>query len=213
MFVAGPGFPRAVDAGPPGPLEFVRFVTFFSDRELPAMHKKIWVWVAAALVLAFVGVAGAGEGGDEWVGKPAPEFTLSDLDGNTYRLSDLRGKVVWLNFWGLRCGPCVRELPALQKLWTAYKDQGLVLLAVNADGVDAKFIKGQLAKRDDLKAAGMTFPITPDPEFKVIDGYGLMGAPLNVMIDKKGVIRFRHEGYEEGDEAGYEKTLKALLAE
>ncbi len=172
-----------------------------------------WAWVVVGLVLFAAAAVQAGEEADEWVGKPAPTFDLSDLDGNPYRLADLRGKVVWLNFWGLRCGPCIRELPELQKLWEKYRDQGLVLLAVNADGVDAPFIRRQLESREDLKAAGITFPVTPDPEFTAIDTYGLMGAPLNVMIDKKGVVRFRHEGYEAGDEATYEKTLRALLAE
>lgn len=175
--------------------------------------------VRALLVALCVALGAASPGwadgqGDEWTGKPAPAFELADLAGNPLRLADFSGKkLVWLNFWGLRCGPCVRELPVLQKIYKTYKDRGLVIVAVNADGVDAEFLKNQLAQRDDLKAAGITFPVAPDAAFSVIDAYGLMGAPLNVLIDKKGVVRYRHEGYEDGDEAGYVKVLEKLLAE
>jgi peroxiredoxin len=171
------------------------------------------VLLVSCLSLA-AGAAANGEDGDEWVNKPAPAFELTDLAGNDLRLADLTGqKVVWLNFWGLRCGPCVRELPALQKLYAANKKRGLVLIAVNTDGVDAEFISKALADRPDLKAAGVTFPVAPDPEFATIDAYGLLGAPLNVMIDRGGVVRFRHEGYEEGDEVRYAAELEKLLAQ
>ena len=177
-------------------------------------HRVVRVLLTGWILLAAALVAWAGGAEDEWVGRPAPDFTLRDLDGATYRLSDLTGKkIVWLNFWGLRCGPCIRELPVLQVLWDRYRDKGLLLLGVNADGVDAAFIRKQFEAREDLRRAGVTFPLAPDPEFGAIDAYGLMGAPLNVMIDRKGVIRFRHEGYEAGDEARYEALLKQLLAE
>jgi peroxiredoxin len=107
----------------------------------------------------------------------------------------------------------VRELPALQKIYAKYAPKGLVIVGINTDGVDAGMIKKQFADRADLKAAGVTFALATDADFKVIDAYALMGAPLNVMIDKKGVIKFRHEGYEDGDEAGYVKVLEKLLAE
>lgn len=150
----------------------------------------------------------------EWVGKPAPNFELKDLEGRPLHLTELVGKkVVWLNFWGLRCGPCVRELPVLEKLYKTYKDKGLLIIGLNADGVDADFIAKQFEARDDLKAAGVTFPMAPDTEFAVIDAYGLLGAPLNVMIDRQGVVQFRHEGYEEGDEVHYVKVLEKLLGQ
>ncbi len=179
------------------------------------MHKSV---LHVAVILAFCvapwasGALGSEEA-DEWVGKPAPAFQLQDLDGQPLNLAELTGKkVVWLNFWGLRCGPCVRELPALQKINDAYGSKGLLIIGLNADGVDAAFIRAQLAAREDLKAAGVTFPLAPDPDFAVIDAYGLMGAPLNVIIDRAGVIQYRHEGYEDGDEAQYVQVVEKLLA-
>jgi len=181
---------------------------------MPQRLFRLIVLLLTLAPLCLSGAAFASEEGDEWVGKPAPDFQLKDLEGSPLNLADLVGKkVVWLNFWGLRCGPCVRELPALQKLYDTYKDRGLLIIGLNADGVDADFITKQIAARDDLKAAGMTFPIAPDAEFAVIDVYGLMGAPLNVMIDRKGVVQYRHEGYEEGDEVQYAEIVEKLLAQ
>lgn len=176
--------------------------------------KRIKLWhlvLMGVLLLAVPALCSADEGEEEWVGIEAPAFSLTDLDGKALNLADLRGKVVWLNFWGLRCGPCVRELPALQKIHQDYAARGLVLIGVNADGVDNEFIRKQIASREDLNRIGMTFSVAADQDFAVIDGYGLMGAPLNVMIDAEGVIRFRQEGYEDGDEAHYLSVLEKLL--
>lgn len=170
--------------------------------------------VALGLLLA-AGLQFAWASDDEWVGKTAPPFDMKDLDGTSLELAELlsRNKVVWLNFWGLRCSPCILELPALQKIHRDYGSKGLAMIAVDTDGVDAEFIRKQIEARDDLKPLRNSFPVAPDQEFVVIDSYGLMGAPLNVMIDRKGVIRFRHEGYEKGDEEGYVEVLESLLGE
>lgn len=171
----------------------------------------------AALILLAFGAQStrAGGSGDKvWEGKRAPPFAARDLNGKEVRLADFAGKkVVWLNFWGLRCGPCVLEMPALQKLSVKYAPKGLVVIGVNTDGVDSAFIRKAFADRAELKKAGITFPLVTDPEFKVIDDYEMLGAPLNVMIDKRGIIRFRHEGYEAGDEVNYAKIVEKLLAE
>jgi peroxiredoxin len=149
---------------------------------------------------------------DAWVGKAAPDFEVTDTNGTPYKLSDLAGdNVVWLNFWGLRCGPCVRELPALEDIYKRYKDKGLIILGINADGVDSAFIKKSFDQREDLSAINITFPLIPDVAFSLIDTYELMGAPLNVIIDRKGVVKFYHEGYEIGDEKQYEEIVKGLL--
>lgn len=177
----------------------------YSLRLLMAL---LGVWFGA------VPLAWASAEADPWTGKPAPAFEVVDTEGKTLKLADLVGKkVVWLNFWGLRCGPCIKELPILQKFYQNHKDAGLVVIGINADGVDGAFIQAQFAQRDDLKAAGVTFPLAPDPSFAVMDAYGLMGAPLNVLIDKKGLVSYRHEGYEDGDEAKYAPVVQKLLAE
>jgi peroxiredoxin len=179
------------------------------------MFKRLPLLAMIALALTCIGGAKLARAeGEEWVGKRAPDFSMTDVEGKPLKLAEFAGKkVVWLNFWGLRCGPCVRELPALQKLYAEFQKKGLVIIGVNTDGVDGAFVKKQFAERADLKGAGVAFPLMPDADFKVIDAYGLMGAPLNVMIDKKGIIRYRHEGYEDGDEVKYAKVLEKLIAE
>lgn len=171
--------------------------------------------ISSALLAVFLllGCAAVGAASDAFVGKPAPDFKATDVEGKAFNLSDLKGKVVWINFWGLRCGPCVRELPALQSIYSRYGEKGLVILGVNADGVDAAFIKKSFAEREDLKNLKLTFQLVPDLEFALIDAYQLMGAPLNVMVDKAGIVRYYHEGYEDGDEKGYEEVVKKLLAD
>lgn len=171
---------------------------------------KALLRVAALSLFFFLSVAIA-SASDEFVGHKAPEFKIKDTAGTEYTVAGLKGKVVWINFWGLRCGPCVRELPALQKLFEKYRDKGLLVLGVNADGVDGDFILKSFTDRADLKSAKVTFPLVPDVDFALIDSYKLMGAPLNVMIDKAGVVQYYHEGYEDGDEAAYEKVVVELL--
>ncbi|MEW6488647.1 MAG: TlpA disulfide reductase family protein [Thermodesulfobacteriota bacterium] len=177
---------------------------------------RLWLFLAVTAASVVLGAAPRPAGADgEWVGKAAPPFEMEDLNGNPLKLTELLGrkKVVWLNFWGLRCSPCILELPALETIYRQYEARGLELIAVDTDGVDAEFIRKQIDAREDLKPLRASFPVAPDPEFAVIDAYGLMGAPLNMIIDKKGVIRFRHEGYEPGDEGRYVEVLEGLLAE
>lgn len=165
----------------------------------------------AVLAFFMLATAAAVSASDAWVGKKAPDFKIKDVAGAEYTVDGLKGKVIWLNFWGLRCGPCVRELPALETLYEKYKQKGLLVLGVNADGVDGDFITKSFAERADLKSLTITFPLVPDMEFALIDSYQLMGAPLNVMIDRTGVVQYYHEGYEDGDEAKYEKVVVELL--
>jgi peroxiredoxin len=176
------------------------------------MRRRFWgIFAVVALASLALSTAALAEG-SELDGKPAPQFSVKDVAGNTLTLSELvKDKIVWLNFWGLRCGPCVRELPALQMLHEKYSGKGLLIVGVNTDGVAADFITKSFAEREDLKPIKITFPLVPDAEFALIDAYQLMGAPLNVMIDHEGVIRYYREGYENGDEAHYEEILKKLL--
>src|SRR5215467_12528925 len=69
------------------------------------------------------------------VGMPAPDFSLPDLQGNKQRLSDYRGKVVFLNFWATWCKPCKEEMPSMQMLWDSLQKQDFVMLAVSMDRV------------------------------------------------------------------------------
>ena len=141
-------------------------------------------------------------------GDRAPDFTLPDLNGNQVSLSSFAGKkVVFLAFFGLRCGTCLMEAPYLEKIHRKYGGEEMVMLAVSTDGVDAK-ITGQTMKEVGFD---VTYDILVDTEFTATDTYTNFIVPLSLVIDKEGVIRYIHTGFEEGTEKKYEKAVKKAL--
>jgi len=116
------------------------------------------------------------------VGKPAPDFTLADLDGRTWRLSELKGKVVFINFWATWCPPCREEMPSMQRLHTMLPEDGFIMLAIlNQD-------RPALGKAFAAKA-GLTMPILVDQANTVGPRYGITGVPETYIVDKNGILR------------------------
>lgn len=115
------------------------------------------------------------------VGHPAPDFTLTALDGTAFKLSELRGTPVVLNFWATWCGPCQRELPALQTAAERY--DGQVVVAGVDQGENAETVQAFV---DDLQ---LTFPIPMDAEQDVGQRYNIKGLPTTFFIDGEGIIR------------------------
>lgn len=116
-------------------------------------------------------------------GFQAPDFTLSDLDDNQIKLSDLQGKIVIVNVWASWCKPCQYEMPAMQKIHNKYSQDELVLLAVNNTYQDnfndvLNFIQNN----------GLTFPILLDLEGKVSNLYQVQALPSTYFINQKGII-------------------------
>jgi peroxiredoxin len=141
-------------------------------------------------------------------GDKAVDFTTVDLDGKKITLSSYQGdQVVLLNFWGLRCGACIEEMPHLNTIYNSYKDKGLELLAVDTDGVDADTVV------KTMKEVGLDvdFPILLDMDFVITDTYTNFLVPLTIVVDKVGVIQYIHTGYEAGDEKHYEEAVARLL--
>lgn len=142
-------------------------------------------------------------------GDKAPDFTLKSTTGAEFKLSALTAQkqVVLLNFWGLRCGACLEEMPYLDKIANAYKDKNLVVLGVDTDGVDA----GEVIAT--LKEVGVSvgYPLLVDPDFAVTDVYTNFLVPLTIVIDKTGTVRYIHTGFEKGNEKQYEDAVKKAL--
>ena len=107
-------------------------------------------------------------------------FSLTGLDGKTYTLDGLKGKVVLLNFWATWCPPCRKEMPDMEKLSRKLADKGLVVLAVSDEPREtvAPFIE----------KAGYTFPILLDPDRKVNDAFDVTGIPKTFIFDREGRI-------------------------
>ncbi|HEY8173906.1 MAG TPA: TlpA disulfide reductase family protein [Dehalococcoidia bacterium] len=115
------------------------------------------------------------------VGQAAPDFELRDLNGDEVQLSDLRGKVVWVNFWASWCKPCRQELPDIQKLYDEKRDEGLVVLAVN-------WQDNQETARDYAERLGLSLPVLLDGGGSVYDQYKLQGLPDSFFIDRDGNV-------------------------
>jgi peroxiredoxin len=146
---------------------------------------------AVFLMVALVGIGGAGaadilpvaERHVVKLGEPAPNFQLRDLNGRMVALSDLRGKVVLLNFWATWCGPCRVEMPAMEQLYQMFPRKDFEILAVSTDA------QGVAITRPFQQENHLTFPILHDSDFRVGLTYGARSLPMTFMVDRQGVIR------------------------
>jgi peroxiredoxin len=149
--------------------------------------------LALALSLASAAPAAASlEGSKLKKGQPAPDFTLKDLDGKTWKLSDLRGKkIVMLDFWATWCNICKREMPVLEKVYQEYRGKGVEFFGIALDNEDKiKQIRKILGEK------GVTYPVLIDADQRVAtDVYQLAGPiPFKVVIDLNGTIVYDHVG-------------------
>jgi cytochrome c biogenesis protein CcmG/thiol:disulfide interchange protein DsbE len=120
-------------------------------------------------------------------GKAAPDFTLQTLDGKTVTLSDLKGKVVVVNFWASWCEPCRQEMPAIEKAYETYKDQGLVVLGVNLR-------ENNVSVKGFVDMHKLTFPILMDKDNSVaVDTYKVKPIPTTFFIDRQGILQLKME--------------------
>jgi cytochrome c biogenesis protein CcmG/thiol:disulfide interchange protein DsbE len=119
---------------------------------------------------------------------PAPDFTLpfyAGYDGglatSQARLADLRGQVVFVNFWASWCVPCRDEQPVLERVWRQYRDKGVVFL-----GID--YVDTEPAALQYLKDFGVTYPNGPDLGTKISPKYHITGVPESFLVDRTGKI-------------------------
>ena len=121
------------------------------------------------------------------VGSPAPEIALQDLQGRDVKLSDLRGKVVLVNFWATWCKPCKEEMPAMQASYDKLRDKGFVVLAVNE-------LEDTARVAEHIRTHGHTFEVVMDHNNQVANKYGVVGLPASFLIDPQGIVRERISG-------------------
>lgn len=126
--------------------------------------------------------------------KPAPAFTLNDLEGKSVSLKDYRGKIVILDFWAIWCGPCVRSFPAIQLFVNKYQsdENNIKFLFINSwergDNIDQQV-------RNFIQRYKYTFHVLRDVENSVVSDYKVEGIPTKFIIDPEGLIRFQSIGY------------------
>lgn len=159
------------------------------------MRKRLMILVLALSMTAPFSVTGAENS--------APDFELSGITKQV-KLSDYRGKVVYLDFWASWCGPCRKSFPWMNEMLTRFEKKGLRIIAVNLDNKreDAdKFIQQTLPN----------FDIAFDPAGKSAELYELQGMPSAYLIDRKGKLHSVHLGFRTKDIGSLEQEIEALL--
>ena len=114
----------------------------------------------------------------------APDFSLESATGETVTLSELRGQPVLVNLWASWCGPCRAEMPAMQRVYERYRDQGFVILAVNVTNQDSR--AAALAFYEEL---GLSYPLLFDVDGSVSAAYQLRALPSSFFILPDGRIQ------------------------
>ncbi len=135
---------------------------------------------------------------------PAPEFTLSNAAGQAVSLTQLRGKVVYLDFWASWCGPCRQSFPWMNEMLGKYQAQGLEIVAVNLD-----------TSRTDadsfLEKNPAAFSVVFDPTATLPPQYGVKGMPTSYLIDPSGEIILQHSGFNASHRESLEASIQQAL--
>lgn len=136
----------------------------------------------------------------------APGFTLKNLEGQDVSLKDFQGKWVLLNFWATWCGPCRIEKPTIEKLYQAFKDKGLVILAISIDqGDSVQLVKSYMEEHK------LTYGALLDPENTATKAYAVRGIPATYLIDTDGYIIGGAMGVRLWDKGAVRKLVAHLL--
>lgn len=148
----------------------------------------------------------ASSAADVELGMPVPDIALPSLiDGETVRLSDLRGKVVYIDFWASWCGPCRKSLPALDRIRNDQRED-FEVFAINVDENPEDGLRF-------LKRYPVSFPVLSDPSAEFPPRFGLQGMPTSYIVDRDGLLRYVHEGYRDGDAKKISAVIAQLIAE
>ena len=140
------------------------------------------------------------------IGEKAPELAYKNLKGEVLKLSELKGKMVLIDFWASWCAPCLRSMPLYNELYSRYKDKGLEILAINVDNP----IEDGL---DFLADTPLDFLIPSDLDGDVSELFEVIGMPSSYLVDADGTVRLVHMGFRDGDLEVIETAIQASLAE
>ena len=157
------------------------------------------------LFLFLTSSAGQAFAGGPEIGTQAPPIELTDLAGRTVSLSQFQGKLVLVNFWSTLCKPCVAEMPSLNSLYIALKDQGFHVVAVAIDSTDKPV-------REFVTKNHIAFTVLLDKEKEVFfDEYASPSLPASYLIDRKGNIIEKFDGPREWDSPEIKNRIMNLL--
>jgi thiol-disulfide isomerase/thioredoxin len=164
--------------------------------------KKFLLMVVLPLML----VVGSAHGRElsPYPGGATPPLALNDLDGNSHKLENYRGKVVLINFWATWCPPCRAEMPSMQRLKEAMAGKPFVILSVDMGETESDV-------KEFLKNVKVDFPILMDKDGKALKAWKVFAFPTSYVIDAKGKIRYGLHGSTEWDGADAMNKIKGLL--
>lgn len=114
-------------------------------------------------------------------GSIAPNFVLQSVDGERIELKDLKGKGVFLNFWGTWCGPCKQEFPYMANQYEVFKDRGVEIVAVNVG-------ESNIAVKNFMDAYGVNFPVAMDKDRQVTEAYDITPLPTTFLVNPEGKV-------------------------
>lgn len=139
------------------------------------------------------------------VAEPAPDFAIPHSTGTT-TLKDLRGRVVYLDFWASWCTPCRRSFPWMNEMKAKYADRGLEIVSINLD-------QERALAETFLQQVPASFTVVYDSAGELATRYGLKGMPTSFLIDRQGKLRYHHVGFLVKKQEAYEAEIKQLLQE
>jgi peroxiredoxin len=180
-------------------------------------RNRTWLARAAALVLVgaflLLGWVTRARFGPVDTGTPAPPYQAVTLHGDTVALSDYAGKVVVLNVWATWCKPCIREMPALQRLHERLAERGLAVVAVNVDAEIPGLGGGAPNIADFVRDLGLTFDILRDASGTMERTFQVPALPVTYVITRDGRIHEKVLGAREWDDPRYASQIEKLLAD
>ena len=139
------------------------------------------------------------------LGSPAPDFAAASVNGKgKAKVKASSGKVLIVDFWATWCEPCKKSFPKLQDLYVKFKASGMDLIAVSEDDENNGIT-------DFGSTFGAKFPLVWDDGKAIAGKWQPKSMPSTFIVDKKGIVRFVHLGYHDGEEAEIEKEVKSLL--
>lgn len=135
-----------------------------------------------------------------------PLISTKQESTGTMSLAQLRGNVVYLDFWASWCSPCRMSFPQLEQLRVEFAPRGFEVLAVNVDEFEADAVKF-------LEEIPVSYPVVYDAAGASPQAYGILGMPTGYLIDREGVIRLVHHGFRRNDGAKLKTEIIKLLGE
>lgn len=178
---------------------------YFTELNMKFMNTRAFSPLFALFLIVFAANTQAIE-----EGYPVPNFDLPALANagseSSIKLSDYRGKIVYIDFWASWCGPCRKSLPDLNEIRAKYADKDFEVIAINLDKDKADALKF-------LEKYPVDYPIAADPSSKIAEQYELKGMPNAFLIDKKGTLKHFHAGYKAKDKEKIDAMIAQLLGE